>query len=111
MLVDIFKGYEGELTKIDVQRARMKKAEEERAKSEEAETKAQDIHTEENEIDLGSDDLRTTKLPNVQHPPPSGLHIIEDDDVPNFRVTRSSRRSALLAAVKMLGGVAPNHAE
>ena len=46
MLVDIFKGYKGEPTKIDVQRARMKKAEEERAKSEKAEAKAQDIHTE-----------------------------------------------------------------
>ena len=102
LLVDILKGYEGEPTKIEDQRARMKKAAKAKATSEEEEAKAQDIHTEENEPVLGDDDLRSTKRPNITHPPPDGPHVIEDD-APNFRVTRSSKRAALLAAVEISG--------
>ena len=102
LLVDILKGYEGEPTKIDDQRARMEKAAKLKAQSEEEESKAQDIHTEENEPSLGDDDLRTTKLPKITHPPPDGPHIIEDD-APNFRITRNSKRVALLAAVENSG--------
>ena len=72
-------------------------------KSEAAEAEAQDIYSEENEAFLGADDLRTAKLQNVKHSPPNGPNIIEDDEVPNFRITRSSRRAALLAAVEISG--------
>ena len=68
-----------------------------KAHSEEEEAKAQDIHTEENESNLGDDDLRTTEVPKITHPPPNGPRVI-DDDAPNFRITRSSKRAALLAA-------------
>ena len=83
MRVDIFKGYKGEPTKIDKQRAGMKKAATEKAKSEEAEAEAQGVHTEENEAFLGADDLRTAELQNVKHPPPNDLNTIKDDEVPN----------------------------
>ena len=49
LLVDILKGYEGEPTKIEDQRAKMKKISQIEGKSEEEEAKEQDIHTEENE--------------------------------------------------------------
>ena len=78
------------------------KAAKAKAQSEKEESKAQDIYTEENEPNLGDDDLRSTKLPNITHPPPDGPHGIEDD-APNFRVTRSSKRAALLAAVEISG--------
>ena len=71
-----------------------------KAQSEEEKAKAQDVHMEENEPNLGDDDLRTTKLPKNTHPPPDGPHVIEDD-APNFRITRSSKRAALLAAVEV----------
>ena len=73
-----------------------------KTQSEEEETKAQDIYTKENEPDLGDDDLRTAKLPKVTHLPPDGPHVIENDP-PNFRVTRNSKRAALLAAVEISG--------
>ena len=94
MLVDILKGYEGEPTKIEDQRAKMKKTAELKAHSEEK-AKAKDIHTEENEPNLGDGNLRTTKVPNITHPPPNGPHVIEDD-AQNFRITRSSKRAVLL---------------
>ena len=80
----------------------MEKAAKLKAQSEDKETKAQDIHTKEDEPNLGEDDLRTTKVPNITHPPPNGPHVIEDD-TPNFRITRSSKRAALLAAVEISG--------
>ena len=79
LLVDILKGYEGEPTKIGEQRDKMKKAAELKAQSEDEEVKAQGIHTEEDEPNLGEDDLRTTKVPKITHPPPNGPHVIEND--------------------------------
>ena len=56
-------------------------------------------------IPTDDDDLRTTKMVQVRHPPPqNGPNIIEDDDEPpNFRVTRASRRRQLLAMTEMSG--------
>ena len=102
LLVDILKGYEGEPTKIEDQRAKMKKAAKAKTKSEQEEAEAQDIYTEENKPILGDDDLRSTKLPNITHPPPDSPHVIEDD-APNLRVTRSFTRAALLAVVEISG--------
>ena len=40
----------------------------------------------------------------MRHPPVNpGPNVIEDDEPPNFRVTRASRRRALLAAVEVSG--------
>ena len=102
LLVDILRGYEGEPTKIEDQRAQMEKAAEAKAQSEKEESEAQDVYTKENEPSLGDDDLRSTKLINITHPPPDGPRGIEDD-VPNFRITRSSKRAALLTAVEICG--------
>ena len=108
-LVDIFRGYEGEPTKIVDQRARIEKVAKLKVQTKEEETKAQDVHTEENKPNLGDDDLRTTKLLKITHPPPDGPHVIEDD-ARNFRITRSSRHAALLATVEVSGScLSPQH--
>ena len=73
-----------------------------KAQSEEEEAKSQDIHTEENKPNLGDDNLRTTKLTKITHPPPNGPRFIEDDAL-NFRSTRSSKCAALLATVEISG--------
>jgi len=50
-----------------------------------------------------TDDLRTSKTTQIRHPPPqNGPNVIEDDDEPpNFRLTRASRRRQLLAMTEM----------
>ena len=125
MLVDIFKGYDGEPTKIDDQRAKMAKASKAKEESniEEVETHAkewknkdldaekgktepnmdledQGMYIQNNELNLGDDDIQTAPTPQIKHPaPPNGPHLIENDEPPNFLHTRRSRYEKLFAAV------------
>ena len=54
-----------------------------------------------NVIEDGKDDLCTSRTAQIRHPPPSGPHVIEDDEPPNFRITRASRRRQLLSAIEV----------
>ena len=102
MLMDIFSEQAEKTitTPTDTHREQRSRAHANRTTTEEETVENQAIP---NEIELGDDDVRTTRTAQIRHPPPSGPHLIEDDEPPNFRVTRASRRRQLLSAVEVSG--------
>ena len=45
----------------------------------------QGIYIQDNELDLGDDNIQTFPTPQVRHPPASnGPHLIENNELPNF---------------------------
>ena len=99
MLMDIFseQNEKGIATPTDDHRERMARAHANKKQAEIPDDSEGRPHV----IEPGDDDVRTSKSPNVHHPLRQGSNVIEDDEPPNFRVTRSRMRRQLMAAVEI----------
>ena len=101
MLMEIFseQNEKGIDTPTDKHRERMAGAQANRMQTENPDSPEPEPHV----IEPGDDDVRTPKTPKIRHPPRSGPNVIEDDEPPNFRMTRSRMRHQLMSAVEISG--------
>ena len=101
-LIDIFKKAAKTVrTEVNDHRQRMNDAADMRTVTEENEVKG--TWVEPDELNLGNDDLRTTKNVDIAHPTSNkGPHLVEEDQ-PVAIVARASRRLKIPTAVDISG--------
>lgn len=99
MLMEIFseQNEKDNAKPTDKHRERMGRAQANRKQTENLDQSGGEPHV----VEPGDDDVRTTKSCDVRHPPRKGSNVIENNESPNFRVTRSRMRRQLMSATEV----------